>query len=320
VTELQKLTSEAIVNVFETGRVRGRYDAVTIIKGDTGHLSYGRSQASLGSGSLYTLLKAYCETQGSRFSADLVPLLSRFRDKDFTLDHDAAVRTLLQTAGDDPVMQATQDAFFEKSYWLPAQRSANACNLTLPLSGAVVYDSYIHGGFDRIRSRVKIGLSVFAGTDERAWATQYINERKAWLLSCDDPLPKTVYRMEAFLQLIDENKWNLELPILVRGVHIDENVLRTTDDSIVPARAPDAASSARVLQLSRPYMRGVEVKSLQAALKNNGFSGDVDGVFGPFTEVLVKQFQRKRNLDADGVVGPMTWTELQRDIAATAHP
>jgi peptidoglycan hydrolase-like protein with peptidoglycan-binding domain len=67
-------------------------------------------------------------------------------------------------------------------------------------------------------------------------------------------------------------------------------------------------------------MRGDDVKSLQAALKNNGFSGDVDGVFGPFTEVLVKQFQRKRNLDADGVVGPMTWTELQRDIAAAAHP
>jgi chitosanase len=312
VTELQKLTSEALVNVFETGRVRGRYGAVTVIKGDNGHLSYGKSQASLGSGSLYTLLKAYCETVGAALAGDFLPLLPRFRDKDFTLDVDFNVRALLQTAGEDPVMQATQDRFFDRSYWLPAQRAAEACNLQLPLSRALVYDSFIHGGFERIRKTVKTGIVVPVGGDERSWAMDYIKERKTWLLSCSDPLPKTVYRMDAFSNLIAADKWDLGLPMMVRGVLINADVLKATDEGVVQARAPEPALSGRVLQLSRPYMRGDDVRSLQAALKANGFSGDSDGVFGPFTEVLVKQFQRKHDIEPDGVVGPMTWSELTR--------
>jgi chitosanase len=121
--DLQKHTAKAIINIFETGRVRGRYVAVTVLKGDTGHLSYGRSQATLGSGSLYLLLKDYCEAANARFAPQLVPLLPRFRNKDFTLDDDRGVRDLLEDAGDDPVMQTTQDTFFDRSYWQPASRA-----------------------------------------------------------------------------------------------------------------------------------------------------------------------------------------------------
>jgi chitosanase len=319
VTDLQKLTSKAIVNVFETGRVRGRYNAVTIIKGDSGHLSYGRSQASLGSGSLFTLLKSYCEAQDARFVQDVLPLLPRFRNKDLSLDQDQNVRALLETAGEDPIMQKTQDLFFERSYWQPAERAAASCNLTLPLSTAVIYDSHIHGSFDRIRKRVKSGTAVAPGADERAWVNDYIAERRTWLLSCDDPVPKTVYRMDEFSKLIAANKWNLELPLTIRGVVINEEVLGAIDDTIVPVRAPEPSSAARVLQLTHPYMRGDDVRALQIALKDNGFSGDLDGVFGPFTEVLVKQFQRKRNLLPDGVVGPMTWSALSQEITSAAR-
>src|SRR5262249_44329609 len=111
----------------------------------------------------------------------------------------------------------------------------------------------------------------------------------------------------------------LELPLTVRGVVMNEEVLGATDDTIVPVRAPEPSSAARVLQLTRPYMRGDDVQALQIALKDNGFSGDLDGVFGPFTEVLVKQFQRKRNLQPDGVVGPMTWSALSQEIGSAAR-
>jgi chitosanase len=52
-TELQKKTAKAIVNIFETGRPLGDYSKVTLLQGDTGHLTYGRSQTTLASDNLY---------------------------------------------------------------------------------------------------------------------------------------------------------------------------------------------------------------------------------------------------------------------------
>ena len=63
-TSLQKKTVQAIVNIFETGRPYGDYGAVTVLKGDTGHLTYGRSQTTLGSGNLALLIHAYCDADG----------------------------------------------------------------------------------------------------------------------------------------------------------------------------------------------------------------------------------------------------------------
>lgn len=316
--DLQKKTAKAIVNIFETGRVRGRYGAVAVLKGDTGHLSYGRSQATLGSGSLYLLLKDYCEAENARFSAQLTPFLPRFRNKDFTLDNDRGVRDLLEDAGDDPVMQGTQDTFFDQGYWQPAARAAANCGLIRPLSLAVVYDSHIQGGFRRIQKRVKGGLTVSPAVDESAWIQSFIAERKAWLQSCAMPLPNTVYRMNEFAKLIESGKWELELPMTVRGVVINPEVLSAEDQIPIAARAPEPHTSSRILQLTRPFTRGDDVRSLQIALRNHGFTGDTDGTFGPMTEVLVKQFQKKKNLPADGVVGPMTWEELTDDAAGAA--
>jgi len=57
---------------------------------------------------------------------------------------------------------------------------------------------------------------------------------------------------------------------------------------------------------------GDAVKGLQNAL--NGHSQDyldVDGTFSAKTEGMVKRFQADRHLDADGIVGPKTWTALE---------
>lgn len=58
-TPLQKNTAQAIVNIFETGRPFGDYARVSVLAGDAGHLSYGRSQVSLASGMLGELLTEY---------------------------------------------------------------------------------------------------------------------------------------------------------------------------------------------------------------------------------------------------------------------
>lgn len=53
-----------------------------------------------------------------------------------------------------------------------------------------------------------------------------------------------------------------------------------------------------------------EVWMLQAILKCRGYAVLVDGIWGSALTDKVKQFQRENELDADGVVGPMSWAKL----------
>ena len=75
-TEVQKRTAQCIVNIFETGSARGDYAAVTLLPGDAGHLTYGRSQTTLGSGNLHTLIADYVNAPGARFASELSVYLS----------------------------------------------------------------------------------------------------------------------------------------------------------------------------------------------------------------------------------------------------
>ncbi len=59
---------------------------------------------------------------------------------------------------------------------------------------------------------------------------------------------------------------------------------------------------------------GDVVRELQALLIRHGFDpGPVDAHFGPMTEAAVRAFQQARGLDADGIVGPLTWAALLAD-------
>jgi chitosanase len=298
-TELQKRTAQAIVNVFETGAPRGEYGAVTLMANDAGHLTYGRSQASLASGSLYNLTRGYCEAPGAQFAAALTPYLDRLRERDITLDRDEGLRAALRDAASDPVMRATQDDFFDTGYFLPAAKAAAQTKLSTALANAVVYDSFIQGGWVAVRRSV-IGSrgQVCAECPEEAWVEAYVGARRAWLASRRGAASKTVYRMDAFKDLITAGKWELELPVTVRGVVIDEAAL-------------DGAPRPRTLRLETPCLSGPDVEALQNALARHGYECDRDGIFGPGVEAAVKQFQAAHGLKVDGVAGALTMAALR---------
>lgn len=54
--------------------------------------------------------------------------------------------------------------------------------------------------------------------------------------------------------------------------------------------------------------RGPAVLQVQLKLNIDNSSGP--GIFGPRTEAAVRDFQRRRQLDDDGIVGPVTWNAL----------
>lgn len=57
--------------------------------------------------------------------------------------------------------------------------------------------------------------------------------------------------------------------------------------------------------------RGEDVKMLQGILRAYGLLADtIDGIFGANTKRAVKQFQLKKELVEDGIVGQATWTVL----------
>jgi peptidoglycan hydrolase-like protein with peptidoglycan-binding domain len=57
---------------------------------------------------------------------------------------------------------------------------------------------------------------------------------------------------------------------------------------------------------------GDDVKRLQRVFVRMKIMspGDLDGTFGPKTELAVKDFQQSNALTADGVVGPATWSHV----------
>lgn len=62
--------------------------------------------------------------------------------------------------------------------------------------------------------------------------------------------------------------------------------------------------------------KGNDVKLLQRLLKSNGFKGadgknlTIDGDCGANTVFAIKAYQRKKGLNADGIVGPTTWKSI----------
>ena len=311
---LQKSTAQAIVNIFETGSIRGNYADVTLMAGDTGELTYGRSQTTLASGNLYLLVNDYAARADGTYSSELAPYLGQLQTRDSALNHDSQFRLLLHEAGADPVMQEVQDIFFDRVYWAPAMRSADALGVQSPLGAAIVYDSTVHGSWAAMRDATRKKYGELAAIGEKTWMARYLAVRRDWLANNSNALlHKTVYRMDALKGIVDASNWDLKLAMLVRGLQITEQALGQS----APIKVAAEGAPVRLLYLANPPLPGADVEWLQQRLPRAGFDVPASGAFDENTAAAVRRFQAANSLQIDGVVGPATRAALE-DITVTA--
>lgn len=298
-TATQARAAKAIVNLFETGQVLGDYGAVTVLPGDTGHLTYGRSQTTLGSGNLAVLIDRYCTQPGARFGARLRDWRASLKARDRALDRDQQLHNLLRACADDPVMRDVQDRFFDETYWQPAVRAAARLGLRLPLGVAIVYDSWVHGSWGAMRDRTDRGGTV-QQSGEREWLERYVDTRRDWLATHPNLLlRRTVYRMDAFRGLMDQGYWGLQLPLVVRGREISLATL----SGLPPGCYDGPQPGTRPLAVQSPLNRGLDVRLLQLGLSLADHQCDIraDGIFGTGTARWVKRHQQASGLPQTGV-------------------
>jgi murein L,D-transpeptidase YcbB/YkuD len=89
----------------------------------------------------------------------------------------------------------------------------------------------------------------------------------------------------------------------------------TTPATATTKKGSTATTTTTINPATRPILKlgstGADVTTLQQKLTTAGFNpGSTDGNFGPGTQTAVINFQKAKNLTADGIVGATTWAAL----------
>jgi chitosanase len=313
----QIATIDAIVSLFET-RSPANYAAIANDARDAGGLSYGKHQAALTKGKLFELIDSYCSAPNAKYADRLRPYLPRMQAGDRVLDNDNALIALLREAATDDVMQQVQDEYFEAHFMGPALREAAACGFQTPLAHAVVYDSFIHGSWEsgaNIKGRTTTRVGPPSAQNEREWIAAYLQERRAWLAGHSNTLLRnTVYRMDCFIPLVNEGKWDLALPLTL---HLNGYTFTLTpwdfaahgyDDPVFRAE-PDKLG---LIKARRAIVAEGRDRHVQTLLKDLGLlsAAGVDGKFGSGSANVVRNFQLSRGLQGTGEVDTATYVQL----------
>ncbi len=179
----------AITSVFESGTPQGNPAAYQTY--DAGIISYGRHQATLASGNLGRVVRAYVQRSNSVTSRALQQeYLHRLLHRDETLRHDSRLRQLLISAAEETAMHEAQEMIFSQNFYQPSAQSALRYRLQTPLGLACLYDTRIQGGMEIVANRTRNrlgGLPGDIGKDQKPireaeWLLVFLDEREIRLL------------------------------------------------------------------------------------------------------------------------------------------
>lgn len=212
---------QKIVNVFESGSPEGDYGCISLYEdGPNGirQITYGKSQTTEW-GNLNALINLYIKNEG-----DIAEKFEPYKDKIGlrSFVSDKAFIALLKEAAKDPIMQKTQDQFFDIHYWEPAKTWFTKNGFKLNLSMLVIYDSFIHSGsiLKFLRNRFS-EVTPALGGDEKEWIKAYVQVRHDWLKGHSNKiLTKTIYRTQNFLDAIKKDDWDLSQVFVANGTKI----------------------------------------------------------------------------------------------------
>lgn len=210
-----------IVSIFETGKKQGDSAAVAVLPDGAG-ISYGMHQATHRSGSLYAICQRYIQNGGEQREA-LSIFLPKLESRDAATIQQMAgseeLKKLLREIGQSATMRTAQEQVFDELYMIPAARACARKGWSLPLSLAVVYDSFIQGGFVAVMASYKAATTA----SEKDAVLGYIVARRKWLAGSKLPIVrKTVYRPDTFKQLASDGNWALDTPMKIQGQVIVE--------------------------------------------------------------------------------------------------
>ena len=214
--ELIRLISR-MLNAFEndSGSPETDYGTIYIYHDGNDHrrqITLGRGFTADG-GNLRKVIDRYTTLGGER-AVD-------FQDHLALLPDDHELLDLLKAVSGEQAMRDAQDQIFTEVYLQPAFNWAAANGFELPLSYAVVADSYLHSG-----AMLQFLMNRFAekkpanGGDEQAWIKAYVLTRRSWLAGKGPPLSNTVYRPDFFLRQINTDNWNFNPPLIANGSNI----------------------------------------------------------------------------------------------------
>lgn len=230
VTPNQKHAIDCVLSLFETGKLPSSksYSTCTILPDGAG-ISYGKHQATDRANSLDRIVKAYIKAGGSH-AASLQPFVARLEANETAkVDPKAPpawavdCMNVLKAAGQDPLMQKTQDAVFDEDYWKPAADLCAKMGLKTALAHLVIYDTTIHSGIGGVATIRKMFSESppASGGSEHSYIRAYVNARRQWLATHPKPVvQKCVYRMDALMALVQAGNWDLNTPFVCRGATV----------------------------------------------------------------------------------------------------
>lgn len=95
------------------------------------------------------------------------------------------------------------------------------------------------------------------------------------------------------------------------GLDCDGVVGAATYEALMGEAMPENQTSQAASSAAVPVVTADnEIRVVQQALANQGYTVDVDGVFGVGTEQAIRQFQADHGLETDGIVGRSTFYAL----------